>query len=919
MFSVRANWTAGRDTSNGQDEYDCGGLCVGRFVTGKTEHDERIATGSLGGMLRVYRPQLREYQVEDLELEVDLEQPILQLECGRFVSHGQNTLYLAVLHPRMLCVFCVAEQAGGFLTLEKRYSHTLGDGGEHFSSANMIFGPFGGVKDKDFIAVQSLDGQLHVFEQESFAFIRQLNHVLLPGPLAYVRKMDSLLVCNSQYQLDCYKYHMLASSTSRVLSKNTSDATALVQTDWTFTAGEQILDVFASRLSTGLMASQVDIFLLCDRSIYCLSERGVARTHIKLDIGMNPMCCVSLPILQLGQSGQMVESPTGLRNLLVCSETGQLTVFKEFGIMWTAHMPQHAPAAVQLAKVNDVNGMIVTLSDDGQLFVSHLGTEVAQEVLPRRKKVSKTTPKTAECVDEKKTNSEEIIAQELREAEEMNFEQMNREHSILLEKIRKLHENMENNDPNETHAAGGSLKEKRHSNRLVARVQVPATLDELSPEDSALAKTEDVERAYGYRGDGEVMQLTLKVFVSCKGVGGAKDVHGVVHLPEPFVCAKNSFALENVVGVTESGRALTPQTIDIPVRIKSGLPVSTLCAKVVCSYKTKTGAMRTCSEPFRLPLFMAARVRKPIKNSSSKVTIETDQDASRVTVLFDDLLRQPGVEPGLIESLAGSTSNVLSVEFLDGANATILAAKSGGRYRVQGTSLGHLWPLVEELHNRLSETRAGVQFQFTEPLPLNALFSTLDNHHAARLAYLKAASNLNNHAYHYRLIQKRLLTRFKDKNAPPLRGLDTLLNLTHECIMDATTELAAGKNHQTTCAILLSASVSLLHYLSNCKFKLAKDDLEMLKSHFSTSVLESDGSQMGWEELTDISITHLLRTRLAKIPKKSVQASASSVSCPTMSADTTKLKKHISIMFDRISKCANNNSHASVEEKRLEQ
>lgn len=70
----------------------------------------------------------------------------------------------------------------------------------------------GGGAPRESICVQSLDGQLAVFEQERFAFRRPLDGCLLPGPLAYVPRTDSLVTCTSEMLLDSYRYAALASA-----------------------------------------------------------------------------------------------------------------------------------------------------------------------------------------------------------------------------------------------------------------------------------------------------------------------------------------------------------------------------------------------------------------------------------------------------------------------------------------------------------------------------------------------------------------------------------------------------------------------------------------------------------------------------------------------------------------------------------
>ena len=59
----------------------------------------------------------------------------------------------------------------------------------------------------------------------------------------------------------------------------------------------------------------------------------------------------------------------------------------------------------------------------------------------------------------------------------------------------------------------------------------------------------------------------------------------------------------------------------------------------------------------------------------------------------------------------------------------------------------------------------------------------------------------------------------------------------------------------------------------------------------------------GWEECVDAAMTHLLRTSLAKVAKDSAPP-ATQTPPLSMPPDTAKLKKHISIVCDRLNKGA---------------
>jgi Bardet-Biedl syndrome 9 protein len=61
-----------------------------------------LSLGSFEGILRVFRPQARQFNVNDLLLEKNLDLPILQLEIGKFSYVCDNSL--AILHSRKLVV-----------------------------------------------------------------------------------------------------------------------------------------------------------------------------------------------------------------------------------------------------------------------------------------------------------------------------------------------------------------------------------------------------------------------------------------------------------------------------------------------------------------------------------------------------------------------------------------------------------------------------------------------------------------------------------------------------------------------------------------------------------------------------------------------------------------------------------------------
>ena len=166
-----------------------------------------IFTASVEGQLRLFHAVLQASNTDGLLLELDLKLPILQIDVGNFSSGGRGP-QIAVLHPRQLAVYSLVKSTSskesskgieGF-QMNLIYQHKLSR-----AAYSMCSGTFGGVQNKDYICVQSIDGTLNLFENESFSFSRFLPGFLLPGPIAYVSKTDSFVTVSASFQLESYR------------------------------------------------------------------------------------------------------------------------------------------------------------------------------------------------------------------------------------------------------------------------------------------------------------------------------------------------------------------------------------------------------------------------------------------------------------------------------------------------------------------------------------------------------------------------------------------------------------------------------------------------------------------------------------------------------------------------------------------
>ena len=57
---------------------------------------------------------------------------------------------------------------------------------------------------RECICVQSMDGQLSVYEQDVFAFARFLPNTVIPGPLGYVKKTNAIVTVSGDHKLEAF-------------------------------------------------------------------------------------------------------------------------------------------------------------------------------------------------------------------------------------------------------------------------------------------------------------------------------------------------------------------------------------------------------------------------------------------------------------------------------------------------------------------------------------------------------------------------------------------------------------------------------------------------------------------------------------------------------------------------------------------
>lgn len=872
IFKVKEFWS----TSIGSGDYDAGGL-----VCGSLDGGIKIITGSFEGMVRIYNPSQRGYKADDLILEEDLGYPILQMKLGAFVAGSVDTA-LAVLHPRKVTVYELSEgvlddnDEGGNTTvykLEKHYDNMLGLDGEHFSAFCMCSGAFGTGGGQEMIIVQSMDGKLQIFEGQNLVFTRQFVDCLYPGPLEYLQSLDAFVTVNTACEAQCVRYQNFVSSQKDIGSNNDggsktgSFGIAAMKSnvfEWSTVVGESCLYVFPGIFvgETGNKKNNsdvgVELMLVGESTLHVLSDGGYLKDQKMLE--QNPVCACSYP------SGNGF-----LDNLAVATQEGNLHIFSELSLIWAARLDS-VPVALTVAGSAGHDGMIVALDGAGRLSINYLGTRPASSIASSAA------------------------------SRDLDYERIDEEHRQLMMSIRE-HQTEAKTEPKD---------------RIILRTQLPKELDM-----GSRGPETDVDMPEGLVSLGEALEevqssqllkVCVRLFVAYSGSASAKDVNISISAPRFCHVVPKSCVIKQVRANS------TPQLVRLYIYASRGELAQTLTSEVCVTYQTQSGEHRVASHKFNMPIFLACALRAPVKSAEYKYTLDTgDLPAQPATTLFEDLVvaaHEAGVD---VAATVGHTEQALGLQLWTGhgeehreqALVSVLVSKTSGRYRVQSDCLPALALVLTEVRRRLElifkdEKEAGRQVVLCEDaLPLPLFFEEIDRHLGARKRLQGIYNDLNDLAHLYRVIEKRLLTRFKEKNATPLGGLDDMLNDTYAKLTSAADAASVAQEELAVRHRGIDSIARVLAELSTLRAGVPAPARQrnVLLAYLCPSLLVGTGScsgeleGTGWEEMCAVGLTFALKTALAKTPDPSYRVASKA---PLMPEDSDVLKQRITLLFDKL-------------------
>lgn len=724
---------------------------------------------------------------------------------------------------------------------------------------------------------------------------------------------------------------------------------------WSLRVGETVVEIRVGRISEGRGDTSLDLVVLGERTLFILNEaNGTIRSQLRLNASPSTLCLYarmnSLITGPTHPSVALADIPHEGHNVILANFEQQLLVYaggsqeetlegevpqkdSRVGLgalVWSAHLEQLSGCVVCLAVASfgGTAGLVVVLDERGVLRVCYLGTDPPTSAV--------VTPSTGD----------------------LDYASVDKEHKRLTQLIKE-------------HGLE-KASESKDGSSIELSVEVPAVCEDTSKWSHEMLNEaseieEGVESGLARDMRGHLLSVCANITLCTTGENDLSHVDVMVQLPNFAVAKESSFSIPLLPG--SNGHHMSDSgPVVIPVRIfatRDVLPESLNCVVTATYFSENGNEPRTVTSNFELPLSLACSLVPPTPQhkslSSFKLTLTTNQNPCLLKSLFSDLLhsfvacRDVKEDVNPVTGSAGNTVMVFRYTGLTDSthDVTILVSKSGGRYRVQSASLPALWMTTYALWFRLSKESTKMVVSYSDDPPLKDFITVVDTHLASRHRLVDAFSKLNDSShqvplplflfihllyqppslslclplppfvytrtpsYHpislpayvqLRVVQKRLLAKFKDRNPSPLGQLGPLMELAHGVVISSAETVEAMQKELKGSANHLSAVTSLLNLLIKLRFGLSQEEASVLEACLSPivdidSASASDPLAVGWEEITDAALTHLLRTALSSKSNSGQSASAAVDGTPlTISKDTSKLQRHLTILCDRLQK-----------------
>jgi Bardet-Biedl syndrome 9 protein len=191
------------------------------------------------------------------------------------------------------------------------------------------------VKNKDYLAIQSCDGAITVYEHSKLSCVCQLSDFLLPSPIAYHRVLDGIILQNSSMEIEFYNYSSLVSH-----ANSQKEGKKLIP-EWAVNIGEQALEIEIFPRNAAIL----DIVVLTENMLFVLSQKGSIINQKQFDYLPANICFYDKGTGSMLSSEDPREKTS--MNYMISTFFNHVLVYGDMQVVWAARYTYTPPSSHQ--------------------------------------------------------------------------------------------------------------------------------------------------------------------------------------------------------------------------------------------------------------------------------------------------------------------------------------------------------------------------------------------------------------------------------------------------------------------------------------------------------------------------------------------------------------------------------------------
>ena len=770
IFEAKEFWST-TISKNKSEEFDKNSISIGVL---ESSGKNCISVGSFSGNLRIYSPNFGN-NLNSLKYEKKFEEPILQTEMGIFSRINTNINQLAILLIHRLIVYQFKDFTPGNERIE--FEHKLKRNGHNLIKARV------GDKNYDIIFVQSIDGAVSIYEGENFINMVVLSEVLFPGQLGYLNQKDCLVISNTAYEIECYNFNNLASlkndATGSQIKKQCNH-------NWKVNLGE--LSTQMQIVRNDLHNKKEEIVILSETLLNLINGNGVLLYQKKLDF--EPMCLYAYNITDENYKKNDIFDLM----CMISSTYHHIMIYKGLELAWVTRVFD-IPIYISLNNFENIQSLIITLSDYGNLNVLYLGMDKVKNM-----KLIKTKD-----IDPKLM---------IKEREKLNE---------IIDKYEK----------------GIFINDKENGLKINALVH----------KDIFLNNSRDENKIFYKDNYGKILESLVQLEFEYNSPE-ANDIHINIICPYNVICD------DPIFDITALGTNIKNNKIkkNLKFRVLEQYYPTFHNIEIYATYyavEKNEKIMKSSSICFDLPLGVFLRVDHENKNNLKyKINLETDKNSLKINEIFDDL-DQSFPDYDIIKN---KTNSALFV-YPNKKEVAVNLDKKKGNYVIESDNFESILFITNQIIIRLKNKFKDINYWINDKFKVKEYFFRIRDHYELIQKKKNYLKNLEKFTSLYTNLQKNLLSKYQKKTPPKLSNIDFFLKAVYKDIVNQS-ELVEKANNEIK---LIYKDIYIwtenIVYLTKLRAKLNDDEYDLLKSVFPLDNINNN--ENSWEDVTYFNMTNL--------------------------------------------------------------